>query len=277
MISIQDLSFSYPHKPVFSGLSLQFRAGHVYGLLGKNGTGKSSLLRTIAGLLRPQSGAVTVKSFTPFDRKPDFLADVFLVPEEFSLPDLDLPDFIRYYAPFYPRFERDKFSRCLSAFGIEAGETLTRLSYGQKKKVLISFALATHAAVLLLDEPTNGLDIAGKSSFRKLLAEAVDEDRCIVISTHQVKDLQNLIDRVTVIDSGRILFDADVDAITSKLSFRFAPRGTDLASAYYTESSLMGHAVVAPNDDGGQGSLDLELLCKALETSPDRITNLFKA
>lgn len=217
MISIRNLSFAYKKKPVFNGLNLQFEAGHVYGLLGKNGTGKSSLLRNIAGLLYPQNGTITVNGLRPFDRLPVFLEDVFMVPEEFYLPDIPVPAFIKHYAPFYPRFNSDKFRNYITVFGIPSDSTLQNMSYGQKKKVLISFALATNAKVLLMDEPTNGLDIMSKSQFRKILAEALDEERCIIISTHQVKDLENLIDRITIIDEGKILFDENVEEITKKI------------------------------------------------------------
>ncbi len=275
MIDIQNLSFAYKKKPVFNGLNLKFEAGHVYGLLGKNGTGKSSLLRNIAGLLNPQQGQVTVNGFTPFERLPVFLEDVFLVPEEFYLPDIPVAAFIKHYAPFYPPFNANKFRNYIAVFKIPEDSTLQNMSYGQKKKLLISFALATNAKVLLMDEPTNGLDIMSKSQFRKILAEALDEERCIIISTHQVKDLENLIDRITIIDEGKILFDENVEDITKKLSFRFAHNDADVATALYTESSFTGNVIVAPNLDGEEGKLDLELLYKAIVTNPDKITKLF--
>jgi len=277
MISIQNLSFAYKKKPVFNGLSLEFEAGHVYGLLGKNGTGKSSLLRNIAGLLYPKTGSITVNGLTPKDRHPVFLQDVFMVPEEFHLPDIPIQDFIRYHAPFYPRMNKSKFNDYISVFEVPADSTLQNMSYGQKKKVLISFALATNAKVLLMDEPTNGLDIIGKSQFRKILAEALDENRCIIISTHQVKDLENLIDRITIIDEGKILFDQTVDAITRKLSFRFAYDAQDAATALYSESSLTGKAIVAPNLEDEESKLDLELLYKAIVANGNAITRLFQA
>lgn len=277
MISIRNLSFAYRKKPVFDGLSLQFEAGHVYGLLGKNGTGKSSLLRNIAGLLYPQKGRISVNGLTPSERLPVFLEDVFMVPEEFYLPDIPVPAFTKHYAPFYPRFNSSRFNNYMSVFEIPAHSTLQSMSYGQKKKVLISFALATNARVLLMDEPTNGLDIMSKSQFRKILAEALDEERCIIISTHQVKDLENLIDRITVIDEGKILFDENVEAITKKLSFRFAYNQEEAETAFYSESSLMGHVIVAPNIDGEESKLDLELLYKAIVTNSDQITKLFQS
>lgn len=277
MIRIQNLSFAYKKKPVFRGLNLQFEAGHVYGLLGKNGTGKSSLLRNIAGLLQPQNGSINVNGFTPFERQPVFLEDVFMVPEEFYLPDISVQNFIAYNAPFYPRFDHTRFRNYLTVFEIPADSTLQNMSYGQKKKVLISFALATSARVLLMDEPTNGLDILSKSQFRKILAEALDEDRCIVISTHQVKDLENLIDRITVIDEGKILFDENIEDITRRLSFRFAYDEADLATAYYSESMLRGHLIVAPAGHEEESKLDLELLYKAIVTNPNKITGLFQS
>ncbi|HEY1021038.1 MAG TPA: ATP-binding cassette domain-containing protein [Flavisolibacter sp.] len=277
MITIQNLSFAYQKKPVFNGLNLQFEAGHVYGLLGKNGTGKSSLLRNIAGLLHPQNGSISVNGHKPLERLPVFLEDVFLLPEEFYLPDIPVSNFIRHNAPFYPRFDNTKFRNYMSVFEIPADSTLQNMSYGQKKKVLISFALATKARVLLMDEPTNGLDILSKSQFRKILAEALDEDQCIIVSTHQVKDLENLIDRITVIDEGKILFDEKIEEITKRLSFRFAYDEADAAAAFYSESLLRGHVIVAPNTEGEDSKLDLELLYKAIVTNPGRITQLFQS
>jgi len=275
MVSIENVSFAYRKKPVFDGLNLRFSAGHVYGLLGKNGTGKSSLLRNIAGLLFPQKGKIVVNGFTPGDRLPVFLQDVFMVPEEFYLPDISVPDFIKSYVPFYPRFNYDKFRDYISIFEIPSNSTLQNMSYGQKKKVLISFALASNAKLLLMDEPTNGLDIMSKSQLRKILAQALDEERCIIISTHQVKDLENLIDRITVIDDGKILFDETVDDISKKLSFRFAIDESEVAEAIYAESSLAGNVIVTTNPDGEESKIDLELLYKAIVTNSRKITQLF--
>ncbi len=268
MINIQNLSFAYKKKPLFNGLNLAFEAGHVYGLLGKNGTGKSSLLLNIAGLLRPKKGSINVNGHTPFERLPIFLEDVYMVPEVFYLPDIPVRNFIQYYAPFYPRFDKEKFSKYISIFEIPEDNTLQKMSYGQKKKVLISFALATKARVLLMDEPTNGLDIMSKSQFRKIMAEAMDDDQCIIISTHQVKDLEHLIDRVTIIDEGQILFNETMNSIAQKLSFRFAYDQQDASTAFYNESSFGGTVVVSPNTKGEETKVDLELLYKAIVTNP---------
>jgi ABC-type multidrug transport system, ATPase component len=173
MIDIQNLHFAYKKKKVFTGLSLKLQPGHIYGLLGKNGTGKSTLLRNIAGMLFPDQGKINVLNYTPGERKPAFLQEVFMVPEELYFPDIPLEQLLKYYAPFYPRFDREQFERYITEFEIPRDNSFLRMSYGQKKKVLISFGLASNAAVLLMDEPTNGLDIMSKSQFRKVMAEVL--------------------------------------------------------------------------------------------------------
>lgn len=277
MVAIENLHFSYKKQPVFRALGLQFSAGHVYGLLGKNGTGKSTLLRNIAGLLFPEKGTIRVNGRVPAERTPPFLQNVVLVPEEFYLPDIAIETFLKHHAPFYPQFNHAQFQNYCTVFAIPASSTMQRMSYGQKKKVLISFALATNAALLLMDEPTNGLDIMSKSQFRKVLAEALDEHRCIIISTHQVKDLENLIDHITIIDEGQILFDEDVEEITRKLAFRLLFDEQEAEQALYSETSLKGHTAITPNYDASESRLDLELLYKAIITNGAQIKTLFQS
>jgi ABC-2 type transport system ATP-binding protein len=277
MIDIQNLHFSYKRKKVFDSLNLRFTPGHVYGLLGRNGTGKSTLLRNIAGLLFPKKGSISVDGNTPALRQPKFLQYIFLVPEEFYLPNISIADFLKHLAPFYSAFSYNQFEKFVKDFDIPADSTLQDMSYGQKKKVLISFALASGAKFLLMDEPTNGLDIMSKSQFRKVLAQALDEDRCIIISTHQVKDLENLIDRITVIDEGKILFDQTVEDISKKLSFRFSFDDAESREAFYSESSLKGNVIVAANHSGDESKIDLELLYKAIVTNSEKIKAVFKS
>lgn len=141
--------------------------------------------------------------------------------------------------------------------------------------MLISFALAAHTRLLLMDEPTNGLDIMSKSQFRKVLAEAVNEERCIIISTHQVKDLEHLIDRVTILEEGKVLFDATLETIARKLSFRITYDRAEADGALYSERVLAGNIVVTPNTTGEESLIDLELLYKAIITNRGPINQLF--
>lgn len=276
MIDIQNLHFAYKKKKVFTGLSLSLEPGHIYGLLGKNGTGKSTLLRNIAGLLFPDQGSVKVLEHTPGHRSPVFLQELFMVPEEFYLPNVSIEKFVDCNASFYPKFNHDQFSKYLREFEIPAGNKLQQMSYGQKKKALIGFGLACNTSLLLMDEPTNGLDIMSKSQFRKVIAGAIDESKCIIICTHQVKDMESLIDRITVIDEGKILFDQTVDRITSKLSFKISFDSEEVKQALYREESLKGNAIITANLDDEEGKLDLEMLYKAIVTNGDKLRSVFQ-
>ena len=275
MINIKNLHFSYKKRKVFTGLSLSLQAGHIYGLLGKNGTGKSTLLRCIAGFLFPRDGSVEVMGFVPGKRHPAFLQSVFMVAEEFYLPDVSVEKYVRLNAPFYPNFSNEQFGEYLKEFDIPLENTLQSMSYGQKKKVLISFGLACNTDLLLMDEPTNGLDIMSKSKFRKVIAGAVNENKCIIISTHQVKDLESLIDRITIIDDGQILFDQTTDAINRKIQFKISFDQEEVKDALYMEPSLQGNAIVCANPDGEDTKLDLELLYKAVVTNGKAVTEAF--
>jgi ABC-2 type transport system ATP-binding protein len=276
MVTIRDLHFAYRRKPVFTGLSLDLEPGYIYGLLGRNGTGKSTLLRSIAGFLFPQRGQIGVMGYKPGKRRPAFLQEVFLVPEDFYLPPMLMDQWVRRHAVFYPKFRQDQFLRIARDFDIPMATRLDEMSYGQQKKVLISFALATNASLLLMDEPTNGLDIVSKSQFRKVIAGSLDYTKCIVISTHQVKDLENLIDRVMVIDEGRILFDQPMEAISEKLVFRLSFDPEEAARALYSEASFRGNALILPNTDGEDSQPDLEMLYKAVMLVGAPLNLLFK-
>lgn len=276
MVSIRELHFSYRKKPVFSGLDLTLEPGQIYGLLGKNGTGKSTLLRNIAGTLFPQKGRIEALGFQPRDRKPGYLQKIFFVPEEFQLPPTSVKQWVAYNAGFYPDFSHEAFAKAINDFAVPADNRLDEMSYGQQKKALIAFALATNARLLLMDEPTNGLDIHSKSQFRRVMAGALDGGRCVIISTHQVKDLENLIDRIAVIDEGRILFNQSIADIAQKFQFTISFDPADTAGALYFEPSIKGNALLVPNTDAQlEGNVDLEILYKAIVQDSARINSYF--
>lgn len=275
MISIKDLQFAYRRKKIFTGLSLELQPGYIYGLLGKNGTGKSTLLRNISGHLFPDSGSITVSGEIPGNRRPSFLQEVFLVAEEFYLPNISVDNLVKHNALFYPKFSHEQFRKYIGEFDIPSDNTIQDMSYGQKKKVLISFGLACNTALLLMDEPTNGLDIMSKSQFRKVIAGSLNESKCIVISTHQVKDLENLIDRITIIDEGKILFDQTIAQITQKLQFKISFDQHEIQKALYSENSLKGHTIITRNTDGEETRLDLEMLYKGIITNRANIQSAF--
>lgn len=283
MLEIRNVSFGYRrNKPLYDGLNLSLSPGTIYGLLGPNGAGKSTLLRLLSGLLYPKAGHIRVGDYTPGDRQPAFLEDLFLVPEEFYLPPVRIRQFVDSNAPFYPRFDRTQMARYVGEFGLTDDQKLSELSYGQKKKVLIGFGLATNTAVLLMDEPTNGLDIPSKSQFRRLVAGAVDERRTVVISTHQVRDLEALIDPIVILaERSRshmtVALNAPVEEITARLWFGMVPELETGRPVLYSERAVGGYAIVAENRNGESSRLDLERLFNAVQAEPERIKQLFSS
>jgi ABC-2 type transport system ATP-binding protein len=270
MVHLQNLSFSYRKSPVFDSISLSIRPGFLYGVLGRNGTGKSTLLYILSGMLRQSQGSIDVMGYIPYQRKPAFLQKVFMIPEEFHIPDISLTDFVKYYGQFYPAFDRRVFEENLDAFEIPR-HTLLKMSYGQKKKVLISFGLASGVPLLLMDEPTNGLDVISKGQFRKVMVRSMAPDKSIVISSHQVSDLSSMVDHLIVLDSTKITVQNSIQEIESKLVFKVSDDPAETEGAIYTELSRGGKALVAMNDGSEETMIDLELFYKAAMYNPQGI------
>ncbi len=276
MITVKNLSFNYPKKQkVLEGLNLALKPGHIYGLLGRNGAGKSSLLHNLCGLLFPTEGVLTVLGEEPRKRNPKLLSQIYLLPEELDLPDMRVSQYRSIYSPFYPAFNPAMFIRLLKEFEISETDRIHDLSLGQKKKVAISFALATQAKILFMDEPTNGLDIPSKKQFRKILAGALQEDQIIIISTHQVKDLENLIDTVLILDNKQIIINEPVESITEKLVFKQLSTLEEAGNIIYSEGGLKGYAVVAENKQQEFSKLDMEMFFNAVMAEREILQLLF--
>ena len=285
MIEIKDMYFGYsPKKKIFKNLQLSLESGHIYGLLGKNGMGKTTLLKIISGLRFSDQGQVTVFGYDSEERQPEMLSDIYFVTEEMDVPSESIDDFVKIYSPFYPNFSQRDFEKYLGQFEIEdTTQKMTKLSHGQKKKVIVSFALASNTKLLIMDEPTNGMDIPSKSIFRKVVADAINEDRTFIISTHQVRDLQNVIDAVVVLDNGEILLNADMNTICKKLSFKVLnPIEFDelskLGKVLYSEDTIMGKVAICTHlDNDEDDQFDMELLFCAAIAEKKKMNEIFSA
>jgi ABC-2 type transport system ATP-binding protein len=273
-IEIRNLSFGYTKERLFSNLDLALQGGNIYGLLGKNGAGKTSLLKLICGLRFPDSGECRVLGLEPRQRSADLLEDIYFLPEEFFIPPISGELYRQIYAPFYPRFSLEAFQEYQREFDLPINKRLSELSYGQKKKFLLSFGLASGCRLVLLDEPTNGLDIPSKSQFRKLLARAGEEGRIILISTHQVRDMENLIDPVIILDEGKIIFQKPMYEVIRFLQVGIETEQPAGDEVLYSEKTLGGYVVVRRNTSGEETQLDLETLFNTVITNRDRIDEL---
>lgn len=258
-----------------SDFSFSLEKGRVYGLLGKNGVGKSTLLYLMCGLLTPKHGRVMYHGLDVRRRLPETLRDMFLVPEEFDLPAVSLVQFVELNSPFYPNFSKEDMMTYLHLFEMDWNIHLGGLSMGQKKKVFMSFALATHTSLLLMDEPTNGLDIMAKSQFRKFIASGMSDERTIVISTHQVRDIDNVLDHVVIMNNSCVLLDESIARVTEQLAFVESDSPALAEEALYKLPSVQGNSLLLPNREGVETKLNLELLFGAVLADPEKIKDLF--
>lgn len=276
MIDIKRLDFAYNGEWLFRNLDMTLEPGNIYGLLGLNGAGKSTLLKLMTGLLFPQSGTIDALGHTPGAREPSFLSQVFMLPEELNVPGITAEQYVGSLAPFYRDFDRARFSRYMQEFKLPTDRQLTKLSYGQKKKFLLSFGLACQSSLLVLDEPTNGLDIPSKGLFRRLVAEAATDRRIFVISTHQVRDVESLIDPIVILHEGNMLFDRSMTEITAKMHMTHTTSRPEphTSGLLYSEPAVGGFWTVWAGADE-EGRIDLEVLFNTMIAHPELYAALF--
>lgn len=275
MVEINNLTFYYrERKPIFENVSFEMKNG-IYGLLGENGVGKTTLLRIISGLCFPKKGSCQVLGTETALRNPDMLKQVYYLPEEFIVPSQTVKSFVKLNSVFYPNFSKEQFNSYLNDFHLDIDSRMKELSFGQKKKVLIAFAISLNTPVTLLDEPTNGLDIPSKSQFRKVIASTFDENKCILISTHQVRDLESLIDPIIILDRNQVLLNNTVEEISNKLLFTYST--TRPEDALFTEQTMLGYTSVLENKYNEESTLNIEALFNAVVTNKEKIRNIFNA
>ena len=277
MISIRELDFYYKSKEqVLDHISLNIHTG-IYGLLGENGVGKTTLLHLIAGLLFPKSGLIFLQAgkniYEPCYRMPEAMRLLAFLPTDFRMPSTSIASFARYHSPYYPDFSEEVLELNLKEFGLEPSQKLSRLSYGQQRKAMLAYLLSLNTPITLLDEPTNGLDISSRLALKRMLARTASDDKCLIISTHQVSDFENLFDHLVILGENRVLLDSSVEEITSRLLF--ARTDALPAQALYSHQTVRGYASVVENEIGEETTLELELLYKAVLQNPDRIRELF--
>ncbi len=273
MITVNELSFAYPkQQELFDKLSLRLSPGSITGLLGTNGSGKTTLLKLLSGLLATTNGTIKVNDFNSFDRNVDLLKEIYFLPEEFILPPIKILSYVKAYSGFYPKFSSEKFKTILEDFDLSGSAKLHKLSHGQKKKFLVSFALATNCSLMIFDEPTNGLDIPSKSLFRKILAGSIEDNQLVIISTHQVKDVENLIDNIVVLKDGKVVFHESTLTISEKLKF-YSGRDIDEESAIYSEAVPGGYNSISRQINGHSSDIDIELLFNAINSGTKIFTD----
>lgn len=293
MITIKDLGFSYGEtrgvktitlnkekghmlpedRYVLKNINMNLEEGRIYGLLGENGVGKTTLLTLLCGLKNPQTGSIDIDGHNPYDREPSFLTDQYYLSDEVAPMNMKAIDYARNYGIFWEGFSLDKFIEIMKELDTDPEQKMTRMSFGQLKKTYISFALACNTKYLFMDEPTNGLDIPSKAQFRKAVTKHTREDSVIVISTHQVRDLENIIDPIIILDRQDVLLNATMEEISERLYFDYTNEKT--ADALYSEMIPGGNIQVRLNQTGEDSKVNLEALFNTVHQNKELIKGIF--
>lgn len=273
MITIKDLGFSYGDVPVLRNITMNLEEGRIYGLLGENGVGKTTLLTLLCGLKSARAGSIDIDGYNPYDRKPSFLSDMFYLGDNPEAVHMKAIDYARNYGKFWEKFDLDKFIEVMSVFENDIDIPMHKMSYGQLKKTFISFALACNTKYLLMDEPTNGLDIPSKAQFRKAVTRYTREDSVILISTHQVRDLENIIDPIIILDRQDVLLNASVAEVSEKLYFDYTSERNP--EALYCEMIPGGNIQVCLNQTGEDSKVNLEALFNTVHQHKELIKGIF--
>lgn len=273
MIQVENLGFSYGAAPVLQNITMTLEEGKIYGLLGENGVGKTTLLTLLAGLKKPSIGKISTDGHTPFKREPSFLEKQYYLPDEVAPVNATAEVWAKENGAFWPLYEHDKFVSIMKEFETDPSQKMSTMSEGQLKKCYISFAFASGAKYLFMDEPTNGLDIPSKAEFRSALMKHTAEDAVVVISTHQVRDLENVIDPIVILDRQDVLLNASIEEITSKLFFDY---GSEIhPEALYAEALPGGRIQVYPNVTGEESKVSVEALFNAAHAHKDIVKAMF--
>nr|WP_313262455.1 ABC transporter ATP-binding protein [Sphingobacterium sp.] len=270
MLTIKSLSYYYkPNKNILWNINTILKPGSIYGLLGLNGEGKTTLLKLIVGMLIPKDGSIEFKGHFSSERITEYFNEVYFLPDYSKLPDLGIEQFGNLYGAFYSKYDHQQYLDCIKEFNIPVSNRLRALSLGQHRKVHLSFALACNSSVLLMDEPTNGLDIPSKAVFRKLLSKFINEDRIFLIATHQIRDVDVLFDHLMIMKSGSLVLDENIYQLSKKL--KVSKSTADAEQALYVQEELSGSYYLVHNHSESESKLDIEFLFNAFTNNPKPI------
>lgn len=218
VITCEGLSKAYGREQVLRDLTLDLPGGCVYGLLGRNGHGKTTLLKCLVGLLKPQSGKVATLGQDPQFFSNEIKAKIGYVPQQDSLyPWLKAGEFLRYVASFYPNWNSAMIETLTKEWDVKMNQYLGNLSEGEKQKVSLLSAIGQEPELLVLDEPVSSLDPFMRRGFIKTIVDLFENKKCtVLLSTHITSDLERIADHVGILHNGRIIYSGGIDELKEK-------------------------------------------------------------
>jgi ABC-2 type transport system ATP-binding protein len=215
LLRIQGLSKSFGRKSVFSGLNLTINAGRVYGFLGKNGEGKTTLIRILMGIIPADGGEIRYKNVPVSFGSAAYKEEFGYIPEDpFFYSGMRVSEFLRFNAAFYRRWDGRRADELLGRFSLDKTSRIRTLSRGMKLKLEMAVALAAQPPFLILDDPTSGLDVPTRHDFLQgIVRELADSGTTIFFATHLVHELERIVDHLFILNGGRIILDEEYEAV----------------------------------------------------------------
>jgi ABC-2 type transport system ATP-binding protein len=232
-LQASGITVRYGKRAAVDNASLQVPRGAVYALLGRNGAGKSSLVRCLLGQQKPQSGSVTLFGEDVWKHRASLMERVGVVSEEADAPpQMKVAELSRFSSRLYSRWSQEAVEQRLRRFGIDAQARFGDLSKGQKKQVGLALALASAPDLLILDDPTLGLDVvARKSLFEEVISELADRGITVLLTTHDLTGVEAIADRIAIMSEGKVVLEEELEVVKSRFRrIRYAQRPVALES-----------------------------------------------
>ena len=213
MLKLEQVSKLYRNNHGLQKTSITFQEDQITGILGRNGSGKTTLLKAILNLVPIDSGVV---SYNGKSIEEQYAQIAFISEDGSFFPYMSAEEYGNFLAMYYPSFSKDDYQKLLEQFEVDTTTHIRNLSKGQQLKVEISAGFATNAKLIILDEPFTTLDIYAKEDTVRLLIEQLKDDVIILISTHNIEEIENVIDRCIVLDNGSIKEDVFIDDLNKE-------------------------------------------------------------
>lgn len=217
MLKVANLCKKYNENQVLHHVNLQVERGEIHGLLGANGSGKTTLIKCLNGMFKPDEGTVTYENREIFDA-PEVKQTIAYVSEQQDfISAYSVENMVRFYDNFYDNFSKDKFEKLNEKFKLNKKNNVSNLSKGSKTKLAFMLAIAQNPEYLIMDEPESGLDADSRKLFRDILIEEVDTNKIgVIFSSHNLHDVENMCDSVTIIDNGKVLCQKPLDTLMNE-------------------------------------------------------------
>lgn len=230
MIRLEKINKSFQHSHILKDMSLDVPKGSIYGLVGTNGAGKTTIIKHITGILKPDSGSLTIGGSPVFENTAVKSRIGYISDDLYFFATYSLKEMARFYKKMYPGWNQERYQNLLHTFKLDEKSRLGRFSKGMQKQAAFVLVMSTMPDYLILDEPLDGLDpIARKVVWKHIVEDVAERETTVLVSSHNLRDLEGICDRIGIIADGHMVIERDLDDLKSdihKLQLAY-PEGTN--------------------------------------------------